>query len=431
MGNSRLTLIGLYNYDHSIFEQLEIPEGMDKVLLEMEILREAGEFETLYPNFEFLKSMIGFWSRSHKPQWEKLWETTQFEYNPIHNYDRTETHTSLETRDLSSSDRETRNLASTDQETRNLASSDQETRNLASSDSETRDLTKTVDDDLSISKTISEEHTGTTEDEETKNLTITEDNGSKETRALKTLTETDISDVELRALQGSSQETRNLADSLVVDDDTTSSSIGSASETVRGRAFNDSTLIDKEAKSSSNTVTTSGTDDRTEDATHTGTVNIATTDSGTDTHTIENDTEVNETGTVDIDEDRSRRETGTDTHLITDDRTIDTSHTESNDRDVEETESGTISRSGTDTGTVNRTGSDTGTVNRTGSDTGTVNHAGTDTGTISHSETINAFGNIGVLSTQQMIEYERSIDSFNVYDYIVNDFKKAFCVLVY
>ena len=41
------------------------------------------------------------------------------------------------------------------------------------------------------------------------------------------------------------------------------------------------------------------------------------------------------------------------------------------------------------------------------------------------------FGNIGVTTTQQMIEAERSVVKFNIIDYIVEDFKQRFCLLIY
>lgn len=40
-------------------------------------------------------------------------------------------------------------------------------------------------------------------------------------------------------------------------------------------------------------------------------------------------------------------------------------------------------------------------------------------------------GNIGVTMTQQMINAEREIAVFNIIDFIINDFKKRFCLLIY
>ena len=55
----------------------------------------------------------------------------------------------------------------------------------------------------------------------------------------------------------------------------------------------------------------------------------------------------------------------------------------------------------------------------------------TDTGDITRkSENIRG-GNIGVTMTQQLIEKEREVALFSLYDTIVDSFKKEFCVLVY
>ena len=42
-----------------------------------------------------------------------------------------------------------------------------------------------------------------------------------------------------------------------------------------------------------------------------------------------------------------------------------------------------------------------------------------------------AYGNIGVTTTQQMIEEERRVSEFDIDHIIINEFKKAFCLLIY
>ena len=69
--------------------------------------------------------------------------------------------------------------------------------------------------------------------------------------------------------------------------------------------------------------------------------------------------------------------------------------------------------------------------------TGTETHSGTDRNTSSLDQTENvtregrAYGNIGVTTTQQMIEAQRQVVLFNIIDTITNDFKKRFCIQVY
>ena len=95
----------------------------------------------------------------------------------------------------------------------------------------------------------------------------------------------------------------------------------------------------------------------------------------------------------------------------------------------------TIDHTGSDT--FNHTGTDI--VNHTGTDT--VDHTGrqdldttldkdtTDTGTIT-TERVEQ-GNIGVTSTQSLIQEQREVVKLNLMDIIIDDFQKKFCLGVY
>lgn len=42
-----------------------------------------------------------------------------------------------------------------------------------------------------------------------------------------------------------------------------------------------------------------------------------------------------------------------------------------------------------------------------------------------------AWGNIGVTTSQQMIQSERDISDFNIYQIIINDFQSRYCIMIY
>lgn len=286
MGNSKLTLIGMYKWDNTILDSIDAPTSFDSNdidLLKMNILRECGEFEVLWSDWDFFHASIEWWSKKNRPNWDELYNTTQYEYNPIHNYDRTETRTMLETRDLASSDAENRNLTWQDKRTANLTGSNNETRNLANSESNTGTISTELD---------------STEDK-----------------------------------------------------------TGSSSTNRSGRAYNDSDLVSKESE------------------------NVSTSE-----HDV-----------------------------------IDSNQTETRN----------LSTSGTNTGTINTSTTEGGTDTHDGKDQGSINRSGTNTGTIGVSESITAAGNIGVMSTQQMIEAQREVVKFNLMDYIINEFKHEFCIMKY
>ena len=101
MIRSTLTIIGLYEYDNSIFDYFDIPSGLNKDELITLIISEAGSFEVVYPSGPIMKNLVGVWSRKCLPIWEKLKESTELEYNPIWNYDRTEEEISDRTGNIS------------------------------------------------------------------------------------------------------------------------------------------------------------------------------------------------------------------------------------------------------------------------------------------------------------------------------------------
>lgn len=85
-----MSLLGLYNYNPDIFRGLQLPESVDKEKLVNNLLAECAEFEVLYPDADFFAFMVEVWSKKELPVWEKLYNTTNYEYDPISNYDRRE-----------------------------------------------------------------------------------------------------------------------------------------------------------------------------------------------------------------------------------------------------------------------------------------------------------------------------------------------------
>ena len=85
-----LTMIGLYNYDPTIFENLTFPTGIDKDLAVNEILMKCGEFELIYPDLDFMKYQIDNWGKKNYFTFDKWVTALAEEFNPLHNYDRYE-----------------------------------------------------------------------------------------------------------------------------------------------------------------------------------------------------------------------------------------------------------------------------------------------------------------------------------------------------
>jgi len=91
MSSAYIPLLSLYTYtDGLIFNDVTVPEGIDKETLIDAILLRCGHFECVYSNADFLHAAIKLWFRKWKPTFEKWVKALSIKYDPLNNYDRYE-----------------------------------------------------------------------------------------------------------------------------------------------------------------------------------------------------------------------------------------------------------------------------------------------------------------------------------------------------
>lgn len=90
MAFASLSILGLYEWNTEIFDNLVVPEGIDRDLLIPEIVTQCSDFPLLYPNYDFMKMLIGVWSQKEQNIWTAMLASENFEYNPLENYDKYE-----------------------------------------------------------------------------------------------------------------------------------------------------------------------------------------------------------------------------------------------------------------------------------------------------------------------------------------------------
>ena len=161
MASAKITLMGMYHWDPTLFDEMVLPAGIDKDLLTQSLLLRGAEFEVLYSDPDFMKHAVGVWSNKWFRTFAEWLRGTQAEWNPVYNYDRFEDITDNNTRSYDSktkadfSDTRTANLK--DQRTANLTDKktvdlkDQRTANLI--ETRTDDLTETRTPDLTHERT--------------------------------------------------------------------------------------------------------------------------------------------------------------------------------------------------------------------------------------------------------------------------------------
>lgn len=88
-----LSLMGMWQFDNTILDSFVLPAGIDRDILFPDLLAECAEFEILYPEPDTFKTVLLSWSNHRSIIWDRIQRLTQLNYDPIENYDRSETWT--------------------------------------------------------------------------------------------------------------------------------------------------------------------------------------------------------------------------------------------------------------------------------------------------------------------------------------------------
>lgn len=92
----KLTMIGLYNYDNALFDDMLLPADINKGDLINTFLLNYGEYPVIYPRWDTMKFALGVWSKKWYHSIERIIYAMTEDYNPLHNFDRHELYTDTE-----------------------------------------------------------------------------------------------------------------------------------------------------------------------------------------------------------------------------------------------------------------------------------------------------------------------------------------------
>lgn len=94
----------IYDLYPDIMDDLALPDGVDRDMVIGELLAQLGELDVIYQDPDRLQAAIRTWSYSMKYKWDKMYQTTVVEYDPLINrdYNREETATGSSTVDRKS-----------------------------------------------------------------------------------------------------------------------------------------------------------------------------------------------------------------------------------------------------------------------------------------------------------------------------------------
>lgn len=322
MSFAKLTLIGLINYSQTelpygpgngLFDLMDLPEGINKDDVINDLIMRGGEFELLYPDYNYMRQFIGVWSRKHYRTFERWVYDLSLDYNPLYNYDRHEEYTDIGTNGQTRNGTRSNTVTGSDTIKNTGTQSNQTVYNTHDEEYKTGSDTVTRTDNLSESI----QHNSTVEDgklQTTKtNGTVTQSKDTKNNQS-QTITNTDLGSSAAHSvsafnssdmLPDSLDQTDGAKTSVTTyqgqaDNETTQTSVSYAAGTNGDTVTEDNTTVTSGTDLKTNTGTETNeteygsvvnhnktgndTDTRTDNLTETR--NNTVTDSGTDSDTI-------------------------------------------------------------------------------------------------------------------------------------------------
>lgn len=79
---------GMYQWDSTIFDNMQLPTDIDKPTLIDMIIWECRELTLTVLSPAIIKRAIELWSKANIYYWDELQKTMHYTYNPIENYDK-------------------------------------------------------------------------------------------------------------------------------------------------------------------------------------------------------------------------------------------------------------------------------------------------------------------------------------------------------
>ena len=109
--HATVSFLGLYNYDNSIFDDLQVPAGVDKTLVQNTLMMETAELEVLQPDPVIMRQVLGWFSQRRLDAWTRVYTALSSKYKADTDVEVTETRTP----DLSYNETRTLDLTTTGQ----------------------------------------------------------------------------------------------------------------------------------------------------------------------------------------------------------------------------------------------------------------------------------------------------------------------------
>lgn len=111
--HATVSFLGLYNYDPTVFDDLQVPAGVDKTLVQNTLMMETADLEVMQPDPVIMRQVLGWFSQRRLDAWTRVYTALSSKYQADTDVEVTETRTP----NLSYNETRTPDLTTTGQNT--------------------------------------------------------------------------------------------------------------------------------------------------------------------------------------------------------------------------------------------------------------------------------------------------------------------------
>lgn len=86
-----VSFLGLYNYDRTIFDDLTVPAGIDKTIVQNTLMMETADLEVLQPDPVIMRQVLGLFSQRRLDAWTRVYTALSSKYQADTDVEVTET----------------------------------------------------------------------------------------------------------------------------------------------------------------------------------------------------------------------------------------------------------------------------------------------------------------------------------------------------
>ena len=85
--HATLSFLGLYNYEPTLFDTLQVPAGVDKTLVQNTLMMETADLEVMQPDPVIMRQVLGWFPQRRLDAWTRVYTALSSKFQAVTDVD--------------------------------------------------------------------------------------------------------------------------------------------------------------------------------------------------------------------------------------------------------------------------------------------------------------------------------------------------------